>query len=56
MEEFFLCPLLAGDELDVINQEYVHRSVTILKLDNTVGAQGSNKVIREALAGDVDDL
>ena len=53
MEELGLRPLLAGEELDVVHQQHVHRSVALAELEDPVVLDRVDHLVHEALARDV---
>ena len=54
VEELLLRALLAGDELDVVDQEEVDRAVLGAELRGAVVADGVDEIVREALGGEVE--
>src|SRR5690348_14198183 len=54
VEELFHRPLLAGDELDVVDQEQVGGAVAAAKLLVASPADGGDKVVGKLLRRDVD--
>ena len=55
MEELLLRPLLAGDELDVVDEQEVDVPVAPPKLRRAVVADRVDQLVGEPLGGDVDD-
>jgi hypothetical protein len=55
MEELFLGPLLAGEELDVVDQQRIERAVRLLEFRDRVVLQGPHHVADESFAVDVGD-
>ena len=55
MEEFLLCPLLSGDELDVIDQQEVDRPVARTESGRVVVADRIDELIGELLRREIDD-
>ena len=56
VEELFLRTVLAGEELDVVDQQRVERAVRLLELVDRVVLQGADHVADEALGVHVGDL
>ncbi|MNP08131.1 hypothetical protein D3C76_1001880 [compost metagenome] len=56
VEKLFLGTLLAGEELDVIDQQRIHRTVEALELVDRVQLQSLDHVGHEALGMQVHDL
>jgi len=55
VEELLLRPLFAGDELDVVDEEQVDRTVACPELRGPVVADGVDELVGEALRGEVHD-
>src|SRR5690349_1194272 len=55
VEELLLRPLLAGDELDVVDQEQIDVAIARAELRRAVVANCVDELVREALGRDVDD-
>src|SRR5262245_30349751 len=54
VEELLLCPLLAGDELDVIDEEEVDVAILGAKLRRSIVADGVDELVGEALRREVE--
>ena len=55
VEELLLGPRLAGDELDVVDQQDVGVAVTLLEIRHPVRPDGGDQLVGEFLRGDVAD-
>ena len=53
VEEFLLRPVLAGQELDVVDQEHVDLAVALAELGQFAVLDRADVVVRELLRGDV---
>jgi len=53
VEELFLRAFLAGDELDIIHQEHIHRAEPVAKTDHAIEAQRIDQFVCEFLGADV---
>jgi len=53
MEEFYLCPFLAGYKLDVIYKEHLYMPKFLSKAIHSLKSNGIDQFIREFLRGDV---
>ena len=56
VEELLLGLLLAGDELDVVEQKQVGVAVFVAEFQVFALADGLDQLVRELLAGDIDDV
>ena len=56
MEEFFLRRFLAGDELDVVDQQHIDAAVAVAKSLGGMRADGIDQVIGEFFRRDVQHL
>ena len=56
MEEFLLGGFLAGDELDVIDEEQVRFPVLVPELDVLTGLDGGDQLVGKLVALDIDDV
>ena len=54
MEELLLRPLLAGDELDIIDQEEIDGAVLGAELGGPVVADRVDELVCEALGGEIE--
>jgi hypothetical protein len=54
VEELFLRALLAGDELDVIDEEEIDGAVLGAELGGAVVADRVDELVREALGGEIE--
>ena len=55
VEELFLRPLLAGQDLDVVDQQHVRRPVVLLERRHPVRSDAVNHLVHEPLARGVND-
>ena len=55
MEEFFLGPVLAGKELDVIDQQHVNRPIACPKVVHPAFLDRRDHLVHKLFAGDVGD-
>ena len=55
MEELFLRAVLAGQELDVVDEEDVDGAVLVSELAHLRGLDGGDDLVHEVLRGQVDD-
>src|SRR5260370_35683896 len=55
VEEFFLRAVLAGQELDVVDEQHVDRAVLVPELAHPRGGDGADDLIGELLRSEVDD-
>ena len=55
MKELLLGAFLAGDELDVVHQQHVHRAVALAEGVHPVRTDGADQVVGEGLGGKVLD-
>src|SRR5262249_59468792 len=55
VEELFLRPLLAGDELDIVDQQEIDRPIARAKLRGAVVADRVDELVREPLRRQVSD-
>ena len=53
VKEFFLRAFLAGDELNIVHQQHIHRAEAIAKTDHAIEAQRVDHFVREFLRADV---
>ena len=53
MEELFLCPLLARDELDVVDQEQIDRAIARPELRGPIVADRVDELVGEALGREI---
>ena len=56
MEKFFLGGFLAGDELDIVDEEQIGLPILAAELDILTALNGSDQLVGELVALDVDDL
>ena len=56
VEEFFLHAFLTGEELDVVNQQYIHLPVLLAKFGQCAVLDGADEFIGELFAGNVADV
>ena len=56
MEEFYLCPLLAGDKLDVVNEEYLYAPKLLSKGVHALKSYGVYEFVGEFFGREVTDL
>ncbi len=47
MEEFFLCTILPGDELDIVNHQHIDGAELLLEIHSVLVAQGANETVHE---------
>ena len=55
MEELFLGALLAGQELDVVDEQHIHTAVLVAEAGHLVVAHGVDQLVRKLLAGNIAD-
>ena len=55
MEEFFLCAVLAGDELDIVDHQDIDRTELLLEGDGVPETQGPDELIHEFFGRQVND-
>src|SRR5207247_7675966 len=55
VEEFLLCPLLSGDELNIIDQQEIDRPVARAEVGRAVVADRVNQLIGEMLRREISD-
>ena len=55
MEKLLLCGVLAGDELNIINQQYVHLAVFFAECWRGFVADGVDQIVGELLGRDVEN-
>ncbi len=53
MKKLFLGPILAGDKLDIVDQEAVDFPVFFAKFRRSVIANGTDELVDELLRGDI---
>ena len=56
MEELFLCLLAPADELDIVNQEYIHIAILLTEFLHGVMAERCYEIIGIGFRADVDGL
>src|SRR5688572_18316252 len=56
VEELLLRALLAGEELDIVDQQDVRLAVTLAEFHQTAGLDRVDEVIRDPLAGNTEPL
>ena len=56
MEEFLLGRILAGDELDIVDEQHVRVAVAVVEFDRRAVADGRDQLVCEFVAFDVDDV
>ncbi len=56
MKELLLGPFLGAKHLDVVHQQRIYRSITLLERTHAVIAQRVDHLVHKLLTGDVDDL
>ena len=54
VKKFFLCGFLAGNELDVIDQQYIGRTVFFAEGGRCMRADGGDEVICELFRRDIE--
>jgi hypothetical protein len=56
VEELFLCPVLARDELDVVDEEHVDGAVLVTEGGQAIEADGVDHLVDEAIGRDVQQV
>ena len=56
MEEFFLCAFLVGKEMNIVNQQGVHRTIITFQLVQLAILECVHHILDEALCAHVEDF
>ena len=56
VKKFLLCTLLVGEEMDVVDEQYVHVPVALAESGKAPFLDGVDVVVGEGFAGDVEDV